>query len=79
MNRLIGRHYQPHPSQLVFQKNKSTELAPAPCRSIETTRTWLIAILDLKAAYDSVPRKTLVERIRKVLDPETAESGSYNS
>ncbi len=73
IDKFIRRRYKPHIAQLGFQKNKGTELALLHAEALRQQGHGCVAILDLKAAYDSVPRNNLVRRIRMVLEKETAE------
>ncbi len=62
--------YSNNPMQLGFQKGKSTEGAILRATELQHRGQRSIAVLDLTAAYDSVPRIHIRERVRKFL-PKT--------
>ncbi len=72
LDRIIRRQYKFHKSQLGFQRSKRNGTRP----TLRQQGHGCVAVLDLKAAYDTVPRDILARRIRKVLDPNVAEIGN---
>ncbi len=59
--------YSNNPMQLGFQKGKSNESAVLRATELQHKGQRSIAVLDLTAAYDSVPRIHIRERVRKFL------------
>ncbi len=66
---LLRRKYSNNPVQLGFQKGKSTEGAILRATELQHRGQNCIAVLDLSAAYDTVPRDFLIQRMRSVLPP----------
>ncbi len=69
MDMLIGEQYTFHDFQLGFQKGKSTETAILGSTELQRRGQNCSALLDLKSAYNTVPRRHLRERLRKTLHP----------
>lgn len=71
----IREKYTFNPLQLGFQPGTSTESAIV--RHLDAAKNMPVtAILDLRAAYDSVPRKLMWEIIEERLDPNLAKMGA---
>ncbi len=64
---LLRKSYSNNPMQLGFQKRKSPEGAILRATELQNIGQSCIAALDLTAAYDSVPRGPLIQRMREVL------------
>ncbi len=73
LDKITRREYEFRSAQLGFQKEKGTELAIV--RAMEHFRKGqkCVAVLDLKGAYDLMPRQDLVDRINIKLSPLTAK------
>lgn len=69
---MIRQEYTFHPTQLGFRENAGTETAIV--RHVASTSHGFkyTAVLDLKAAYPSVPRDKLMEKVNAKLSPRTA-------
>lgn len=66
----IGRKYRFSDSQLRFRRGTGTEIAVV--RHISNARELrVVAVIDLKSAYDAVPRETLQIVLVKPLDLNT--------
>ncbi len=64
---LLKKQSSNNPLQLGFQPGKSTETAILRATELQHRGQQCIAVLDLTAAYETVPRKHLVDRVRNVL------------
>ncbi len=64
---VLRRKYSNNVLQLGFQKGKSTERAILRATELQRRRQRCIAVLDLSAAYDTVPRELLIKRMRMCL------------
>ena len=70
---LIRAQYKFHPNQLGFRENTGTETAIVRHSFHYHKGLKYTAVLDLKSAYDSVPRDILMERVRSKLPKQTAD------
>ncbi len=73
LDNVLRRNYSNNPMQLGFQKGKSTEGAILRATELQRRGQRCIAVLDLTAAYDSVPRRFLKERMRRTLPKSLCE------
>ncbi len=67
VNKVLKKDYSSHEFQLGFQKGKTTGTAILRETELQRNGHRSSAVLDLKAAYDTVPRKYLQHRMRKKL------------
>ena len=72
LDKRIRKEYRLQPAQLGFQRGKGTEKAILRSKASMRKGALRIAVLDLKAAYDSVPRGALMHLVRKALSPDLA-------
>ena len=69
----IRAQYKFHEAQLGFQLGTGTETAIVRWGANLTKRLTHTAVLDLKAAYDTVPRDKLMTRVKRHLDPDLTD------
>ena len=70
---MIRTDYTFHPTQLGFRDHTGTETAIVRHAYNHHDGYRYTAVLDLKSAYDSVPRDILMRRVRRRLHPSTAD------
>ena len=70
---LIQEQYTFHPTQLGFRPHTGTETAIVRHAANAQDGFVYTAVLDLKSAYDSVPRDLLMKRVRGKLPSTTAD------
>ena len=72
IGKFIQEQYQFHPTQLGFREHTGTETAIVRHAHNYGEGLKYTAVLDLKSAYDLVPRVILMERVREKLPKATA-------
>ena len=73
IGKFIQEQYEFHPTQLGFREHTGTETAIVRHAYNYTQGLKYTAVLDLKSAYDRVPRDILMARVRQKLPRQTAD------
>ena len=73
IGKFIQEQYEFHPTQLGFREHTGTETAIVRHAHNYLQGLKYTAVLDLKSAYDRVPREILMARVREKLPKQTAD------